>query len=416
MAPLHFPPGFTWGTATAAHQIEGANVHSDGWALEYLPDRAGGFREPSGDAIDSYHRYGEDIGLIAGLGLNAYRFSVEWARIEPEPGVISVAALDHYKRVAEACREAGLSPMVTLHHFTSPLWLALAGGWNAPDAGKRFADYAARVARHIGPLAQWWCTINELNIVEMFANAGSEAGRRARFTARGRAALAKQFGSENAERFSSLFFNQGEMGARMREGHQLAVKALRAETKAPIGLTIAMQDIQALRGGEDQAAAARAKTQDQYLDVAGADDFVGVQTYSRELYDENGRARPLEGAELTQMGYEFYPEALGATVRHAASRTGKPILVTENGIGTDDDARRIAYTQTALEGLHAVMQDGVDVRGYFHWSAFDNFEWSLGYEKTFGLIAVDRTTFKRTPKPSASFYGTIAKANQIQSA
>ncbi len=154
---------------------------------------------------------------------------------------------------------------------------------------------------------------------------------------------------------------------------------------------------------------------DVYLEAARGDDFVGVQTYSRDRVGPDGIVAPPEGAELTLMGYEFYPESLEATIRHAYDVTdGTPVLVTENGIGTDDDTRRVGVrTATRSQGVRRCLDDGIDVRGYTAWSAFDNFEWALGYKPTFGLIAVDRTTFERTPKPSARLLGAVARANAL---
>jgi beta-glucosidase len=159
---ISFPQGFMWGTATAAHQVEGNNVNSDSWVLEHLPHTV--FEEPSGDAIDHYHRYESDIALLASLGFNSYRFSIEWARVEPEPGFFSTAMLDHYKRVLTTCHTHGLRPVVSLHHFTSPRWLITQGGWRSQGTVARFADYCARVACDLGDLVDAICTINEVNI------------------------------------------------------------------------------------------------------------------------------------------------------------------------------------------------------------------------------------------------------------
>ena len=145
-----FPPGFTWGAATAAHQVEGNNVNSDLWVLEHCSPTL--FEEPSLDACDHYHRFAEDIRLLAGLGLNCYRFSIEWARIEPERGHFSIAALDHYRRMLAACHENGVTPMVTFYHFSSPRWFAGFGGWEKPAAVDLFVRYCERAARHFGDL------------------------------------------------------------------------------------------------------------------------------------------------------------------------------------------------------------------------------------------------------------------------
>jgi beta-glucosidase len=172
-----------------------------------------------------------------------------------------------------------------------------------------------------------------------------------------------------------------------------------------------MQDIQAGPGGEEMAVHMRRELQDVYLVGTRGDDFIGVQTYSRQRFGPNGPLGPEEGVEVTQMGYEFWPEALEATIRYASAATGLPTIVTENGVATDDDARRIAYVDRALRGVAACLRDGLDVRGYTYWSALDNFEWVSGYRPTFGLIAVDRQTQERTVKPSARWLGAVARAH-----
>jgi beta-glucosidase len=161
MAKGHFPDGFLWGAATAGHQVEGGNVNSDGWVLEHLPHTL--FREPSGDACDFLHRYPDDIATVAALGLNAFRFGAEWSRVEPDPGEFSTAALDHYARLVDTCLGHGITPVVTLHHFTSPRWLITHGGWRSADTPARFAAYAGRVMQHLGDRVDWVCTLNEAN-------------------------------------------------------------------------------------------------------------------------------------------------------------------------------------------------------------------------------------------------------------
>ncbi|HWN58413.1 MAG TPA: family 1 glycosylhydrolase, partial [Methylomirabilota bacterium] len=159
---FNFPKDFLWGTATAAHQVEGNNLNCDYWVLEHTPGSP--FFEPSGDACDQYHRYPEDIAMLARLGFNAYRFSIEWARVEPEPGEFSIAALDHYRRVLASCHEHKIKPIVTFHHFTSPRWVAGDGGWENPTTAERFATYCERAAGHLGDLIGIACTINEANL------------------------------------------------------------------------------------------------------------------------------------------------------------------------------------------------------------------------------------------------------------
>jgi beta-glucosidase len=403
-----FPQGFLWGTATAAHQVEGNNTNSDFWVMEHLPDTV--FAEPSGDAIDHYHRYPEDIALLAGLGFNSYRFSVEWARVEPEDGRFSTAALDHYRRMCEACLANGLKPVVTYHHFTSPRWLIGQGGWQNMDTAVKFGRYAQKVTHHLGDLIEAVCTINEVNIPRMAALLWMAGGPGETFTQQAAQAL-----HTTPEQFAPFMFAGTIQGREViLAAHHQARAAIKAERPSlPVGLTIAMADMQALPGGETVRDQMRWELQDIFLEAARQDDFVGVQTYTRERYGANGDLGPEEGVELTQMGYEFWPEAIGATLRRAHEMTGLPLMVTENGIGTTDDGRRLAYYQTALQSVRASLQDGLDVRGYFAWSAYDNFEWMMGYEPTFGLIAVDRSTQQRAVKPSARWLSQVAQANRL---
>ena len=396
------PRGFLWGAASAAHQIEGGNINADMWAAERAPGSI--FAEPSGDACDGYHRYGEDIALLAAAGLNTYRFSVEWARVEPEKGWFSRAALDHYRRVAATCRDHDVTPVVTLHHFTSPRWFARDGGWTADDAAERFATYAEAVASHLGDLVDWICTINEANVITVI-NASGVAPL-------GAGTNGPTVGSDGAP-MAWLSPDVEVMGAAHRRAFD-AVKGIDDRTK--VGWTLALVDLQSTEGGEQRCADMRRITQLDWLDVSTADDFVGVQTYTRNRVGPDGVVSPPEGAERMQTGWEVYPAALGHTVRLAAEVSSVPVLVTENGMATDDDAARIAYTESALRDLGDCIVDGVDVRGYMHWTLLDNFEWMAGYTKTFGLVAVDRTTFERTPKPSLGWLGQLSRSNRIPSA
>ncbi len=189
---VEFPKGFLWGTATAAHQVEGNNINSDGWVLEHVPGTP--YVEPSGDACDHYHRYRADIALLAELGFNTYRFSLEWARIEPEEGEFSRASLEHYRDMLRACHEHGLTPMVTFHHFTSPRWLIASGGWESPQTADKFARYCERTTAYLGDLIGAACTINEVNIASVITKLGFGPPREQLHTAPWWAAAARAFG------------------------------------------------------------------------------------------------------------------------------------------------------------------------------------------------------------------------------
>jgi len=412
MTETTFPTKFLWGTATAAHQVEGNNLNSDYWLLEHMPGSI--FQEPSADAIDHYHRYPEDIALLAGLGFNAYRFSIEWARIEPEDGFFSMAVLDHYRRMLETCHLHGLTPVVTYHHFSSPRWLIEQGGWTHADTAEKFARYCDRATRHLGDLIGAACTINEINIPMMVSRLFTRSQDEGQFKDR-LAKSASLFG-RSPETYAPFFYASLPEGTEvLLNAHQNSAAAIHAARSGlPVGVTIALQDMQAVGGGEAVRDRFRREIQDIWLEAARADDFVGVQTYSRERFGPEGPLGPEEGIELTQMGYEFWPEALEATLHYANKIAGVPLMVTENGIGTQDDTRRVAYYQRALLGVANALGEGLDIRGYFAWSAFDNFEWMGGYIPKFGIIHIDRGTQVRTPKPSAYVLGEIARTNTLR--
>ncbi len=403
-----YPNGFLWGVATAAHQVEGNNVNSDEWVLEYMKPSM--FAEPSGDACDHYHRYLDDIGLVASLGFNTYRFSVEWARIEPEQGSFSTAELDHYRRVAGACRDHGLTPMVTFWHFTSPRWFAALGGWESDGAGDLFVRYCERTAKQLGDLVGAAATFNEPNIPAMlrwvFAAMPQSPLRGVPAMLQ---AAARKVGSDRFSYF--IVADADRVRDTMLPAHHRALAAIKSGPgRYPVGVTLAIADEQAV-GPESRRDAKREAVYGAWLDAAAGSDFVGVQTYTRARVGRDGDLKPDPGAELTQMGYEFWPEALGETIRYASSRAKVPVYVTENGVATEDDARRIEYVRRALAGVESCLKDGIDVRGYIHWSLLDNFEWNYGYRPKFGLVAVNRETQERSVKPSARYLGDIARRN-----
>ncbi len=408
---LTFPKGFLWGTATAAHQVEGNNTNSESWVLEHTPGTM--YKEPSGDACDHYHRYPEDIALLASLGFNTYRFSLEWSRIEPEEGHFSKAALDHYRKMLETCFQHNITPIVTFHHFTSPRWLMPKGAWENIETAQRFATYCEHTTKHLGDLIPIACTLNEPNLGLLISQFGmsvenlrkapwwQEAAKRLNTPPEILAPFQYLSSAKSTETFLAAH----------RQG-QAAIKSIRGDIK--VGLTLAVQDVQAGPGGEAVAAQKRQEINGVFLDALHGDDFVGVQTYSRMRFGPEGRLEAEEGVPVTAMGYEFYPEALENTIRYATEKTGCPIIVTENGLGSPNDTDRIEYIRRALNGVANCLKDGISVRGYTYWSAFDNFEWSMGYGPTFGLIAVNRQTQERSVKESARYLGNIAKANSLE--
>ena len=391
-----FPDGFIWGAASAAHQIEGNNVNSDWWELEHRPETP--VAEPSGDACDSYHRYPEDIRIVAELGLGMYRFSLEWARIEPERGFVSRAELDHYRRMIDTARDQGVTPMVTLHHFTVPRWFAHAGGWRANDAVERFTRYVETVSAILDDV-EWVGTINEPNMVAITAgaDAGDAAGSQWEST----------HGLPNPSRRVSEV---------LAAAHRSARSVLSGLGHVRSGWTVATQAVQAAPGesGAQEAAQAYSYPRDAwFLEQAAGDDWVGVQAYTRTIVGPEGPRPVADGVERTLTGWEYYPPALAEGVRLAARYApGVPVFVTENGMATGDDARRRDYVRGALEGLQDTMQEGTEVLGYLYWSLLDNYEWG-SFAPTFGIVGVDRATFARDVRESARWLGRVAQANAL---
>ncbi len=424
MSDLVFPGGFLWGAATAAHQVEGNNTNSDWWAWERRPGTP--CREPSGAACDHYRRFPEDIALLADLGLDTYRFSVEWARIEPSDGTFDPAELDHYRRVVEVVRSHGLIPMVTLNHFTLPAWLADRGAWLAPETPRLFERYCRRVVGALGDAVDWYCTVNEPGVVAFGGYLG---------------ALGFPPGTRDAGSWRRAIGGLVEGHRRARS----AVKELRPGAR--VGATHSMQEWEASAGGRPVIEYLRRMNEDAFLEACAEDDFIGVQTYTRVRVNAPAIVAPLvraalavprieavvvpwvvgretrrapaavasDGVRATQMGYEFRPEAIAWTVRRAARMyPGKDIVVTEHGVATADDTERVEFIARGLASLHGLIEEGVPVRGYVHWSLLDNFEWARGYEMTFGLVGVDRVTQQRTVRPSARMLGRVARTGRLE--
>jgi beta-glucosidase len=418
-----FPDGFLWGTATAAHQVEGDNTNSDWWDWEHRPDSR--VAEPSGRACEHFTRYADDVALLAGAGLNTYRYSVEWARIEPAEGEFDTAALDHYLRMTDVVRAAGVTPMVTLHHFTLPRWVAATGGWTDLATPERFARYCDRVVRHLGARVDWYCTINEPGNVAVGGYLGV-------------------FGWPPGTTDAASFHRAANGLVR---GHRLALDAVKAaQPQARVGATHGMQEWESNLAGGPPMRAVRRMFEDTHLEASADDDFIGVQTYTRVpvqlpavlapataalagvplLRDRvlpkvlraqfNAMSGPPQddGVRRTEMGYEYRPQAIAATLRRAAAmHPGKDLVVTEHGIATNDDAERIDFLHDGLTAVAAVVDEGLPVRGYLCWSLLDNFEWAHGYRTKFGLVGVDRDTMVRTPRPSLAYLGAVARANAV---
>lgn len=408
---MPFPKGFYWGAATASHQVEGGQ-HND-WsewekknAERLAHDSEAAFRwnpnwekfraeatDPanyiSGTACDHWNRYAEDFDIMQSLGMNAYRFSVEWSRIEPAPGEFDELALRHYQEMLTALRTRGIEPFVTLWHFTLPLWLAQKGGVLSPDFPELFARYAERIVRAIGTDVRYWVTFNEPDVYS------------------GATYLKAQWLEESRSIFKYLRARNQFVRA-----HRLAYLVMKAVTPNSM-IGIAKHNIWFEAAGGTlvnrylKLLADRSWNHWFLRKIADTQDFIGLNHYNHHRID--GWFNRNENQVQTDFGWEYYPESLYHALVELKSY-GKPIYITENGIADTSDELRQQFIPAAIAAMERAVIDGAPVRGYFYWSLLDNFEWDKGYWLRFGLVHVDRATQKRTVRESARQYaGLIAK-------
>lgn len=410
-----FPQGFLWGSATSAHQVEGDNVHSDWWVYEQHPGHVQR-GEKSGRACDHYHRFAEDFDLCRSMGHGAHRFSLEWARIEPREGRFDEGAIAHYHAVLDALEVRGITPFVTVHHFTTPAWFADRGGFAREANLPWFERYCDLVARRFGARVRFWCTINEPAI---FAMMGYLFGY---FTP----------GHKSVWEFRRVMNN-------ILAAHVICYHALkRAAPESQVGLVknlpfytphnpaqpldrwaAAQHDwlynaffLEGIRTGRRLPPIGDGRV---LAGLKGSTDFWGLNYYNQSRCRWNWPIRTEnagEGHRMTQTAWAPYPPGLKANLLRL-SRFRLPIYVTENGLATDDDEWRCAYLIEHLRQIGEAIAGGADVRGYFYWSLLDNFEWEDGWFPKFGLVAVDPGTLERTPKPSSRLYAGIIAANAV---
>jgi beta-glucosidase len=427
---LRFPEGFRWGCATAAHQVEGGNTNNDWYAWEQAEGHIHGGQK-SDRACDWWRDAEADLRLAAQMGQNAHRLSVEWSRIEPREGLWDDAAIDRYRAILRFMRDNGIEPMVTLHHFTTPLWLVERGGWENPATISLFERFAGKVARALGEYCDLWITLNEpLN----YALLGWLSG-----APRDRMHAQNSFPPGKHDLFLML-----KVVENLFRGHGAAYHALhREQPHAQVGVGNNMPFVAPLNDKSllDRLAAvqpARLLTWSgieasvrgriprligwrHVKELENTSDFIGVQYYQRVTiaFDAASigtlfsRQVVSPGAELSDLNFsEVYPQGLYHLLRRTA-RYGKPIYITENGIPDADDDRRPAFLIAHLWQIWKALRDGVPVKGYFHWTLTDNFEWAEGWNLRFGLIKLDPHTQAREMRRSAALYGEMCKSNAL---
>jgi len=380
--PHPFPHDFRWGAATASYQVEGGIERCD-WAQAAREGRV----PPCGSACDHYRRFREDIALAATLGHTMHRFSVEWARIEPEEGRFDEREIMHYREVLTAIRAHDMEPSITILHFTLPLWYAERGGWEHPNAPRLFARYAAYVVERLGDLCTTFATLNEPMVV---AGLGYVRGRWPPFHTRAYV------------RYLRALYH-------MAKGHRAAYHAIRAaRTSARIGIVKHTVAFRAAGKNPFHHLAAWCMnllwTRAFMSLVHHSCDWIGVNYYQRRVYGDT-RALP-----YTDMGWRSDPEGIADALLQF-KRYRKPVYVAEAGCADASDRFRASYIRDTVRGMRTALAQGVDLRGYCYWSLLDNYEWAEGFEKHFGLVEVDYDTFERRVRPSALLYREICRTN-----
>ena len=397
-----YPATFLWGAATSAHQVEGGNDRNDWWDWERGAGHVRG-GDRSGAACLHWERFEEDLDLLQGIGLNAYRFSLEWSRIEPEAGRYDEASLAHYGRMLDACRARAITPMVTLHHFTNPRWFAEAGGWEERANLPHFERFARLAGERYGDRVDWWITVNEPEVYGFYGYAAGTYPPGVSDRSRALQVIATMI---EAHALAAQALRDADRVDADGDGHATRIGATKhwvlLEPKrawwAPDRLAASVQHqvfnvavARALAGGpiDLRLPGARPARRDGAI-TRGAADFFGLNYYTRWRVTLTGKdprsVRP--GAPVSDLGWEVHPEGIAEALAEV-SRLGLPVVVTENGIADENDRWRGDFIRRSLAALDDARDRGVDTRGYFHWSLLDNFEWADGYHGRFGLYAVD---------------------------
>ncbi|MFL5344287.1 MAG: glycoside hydrolase family 1 protein [Hyalangium sp.] len=432
-APLGkgLPTGFMLGTSTAAHQIEGGNQNDWAvWERGQWPDGRPHIKDDSvsGAATDSWNRFDEDVRLMERLGANAYRFSVEWARLQPTPDTWDEAALARYQQWARTLRQKGITPLVTLYHFTLPTWVMDAGGWENPATVDLFEAYVARVAEALGGDVDWWCTINEPNVYAVLGYLNGEwpPGKKdMKATATVLANLMEAHARAARQLRERDTVDADGDGFATRIGLAHHVRVFQPATGSTADLTVAaLTDTffnesvpEALRTGRIHLSVPGQVTLDREVaGLKGSIDYFGLNYYTRDYVRQYlgepalSRQYVPRGRERNDLGWELYPEGLYLFLMRYA-KFGLPLIVTENGMADRGGERRPYYLQSHVYAVEQAVAQGAEVRGYFHWSLLDNFEWAEGYAPKFGLFSVDLESPEktRTETPAVATFQEIAR-------
>jgi beta-glucosidase len=405
---IEFPGDFLWGAATSAYQVEGDNLDSD-W---YHWEKANKGMVLSGAACRHYQHFREDFDLAKSLGHNSHRLSIEWSRIQPEPDKFCDEELSHYIQVISYLRQLNIEPVVTLHHFTNPLWFSKIGGWANPEAAEYFLAYARKVVGALGGQVKYWVTVNEPMVYAYYSYIIGEWPPQQKSSAK-----------------AAKVIN------RLTQAHILGYKLIHAFYKekklAPPMVSIA-QNLIAFKACEPNlrnnlAVYLRNRVFNfrllEKLTRAKTLDFIGLNYYTRHLIDTrkwsiaelliNTCSKDHDNLSKNSLGWEIYPQGLYELLA-ALKKYRLPVFILENGICTEEDPLRWVYIREHLKQLRRAMDEGADVIGYLYWSLMDNFEWDKGFKEHFGLCAVDYSDYKRTPRESARKFAQVALTGVLE--
>lgn len=398
---LIFPNGFFWGCATSAHQIEGGLVND--WSeWEKSKARLAGLRDQrldpndfiSGAAANSYPDNNADIVCMKELGLNAYRFSVDWSRIEPQEGVFDQAALDYYLDLVKKLRGRGIEPFVTLWHWPVPLWLRDQGGWESPTAVKYFARFVLRTVKHLNAEVNFWLTLNEPMVYTAMSYLNGEWPPQ-----------------------KKSFIAHLRVIDNLIKAHRAAYDAAKSvDPGNRVGIAKHNIYFEAYRGRLVNRCLKRCADwwwNRRFLNqINDKQDFIGLNYYFHNKVDY-GFGKPHAYEKFSDLKWGLHPEGIYHLLTDL-KRYGKPIYITENGLADKGDQYRSWYIRVILTNVHRALAEGVPVKGYFHWSLIDNFEWAHGFHPRFGLYEVNYQTFERVARPSAAFYADICRHNRVE--
>lgn len=422
--PLTFPANFLWGTATSAHQVEGGNRYNQWWGFEQRPGAI--WRNGrSGLACDWWRNAEQDFDRMKALHLNAHRLSVEWSRIEPEPGQLDHCALDRYRAMLGGLRERGIRPMVALNHFTHPRWFERAGGWLWPEAVVRFQSHVRTVVRALGDLCDFWLTVNEplVYLTQGWIRGIWPPNRR---NLVGALRVFRHLLFAHAAAYQTIHALQP--AAQVSYAHAChAFRGRRARlpyNRYVAGLRDYLIDRLWVLCTVDGKLRPPLGVGELHAPLVGSFDFVGINYYTSKLVQLSANPFLLFGADCHPPNAEYSDSGSTGPYSHYAPQglyihclefntLGKPLYITENGLPDAADRLRPRWLLGHLNQVHRALEAGCDVRGYFHWTLVDNFEWSEGWGLRFGLFALDPATQVRTPRPSARLYGEIARTNTI---